>query len=81
MSPDKTTNDHIFVNSCNFSLTHFPQEIWMKFMVSNSQTISVTDGCGISCENDLRWMSQGGRLNKNDRLTRYGDSHVKDKTS
>ena len=23
----------------------------------------------------------GGRLNKKDRLTRYGDSHVKDKTS
>ena len=24
---------------------------------------------------------QGGRLNKKDGLTRYGDSHVKDKTS
>ena len=23
----------------------------------------------------------GGRLNKKDRFTRYGDSHVKDKTS
>ena len=30
------------------------------------------------------WMPQkltGGRLNKKDGLTRYGDSHVKDKTS
>ena len=27
------------------------------------------------------WSSPGGRLNKKDGLTRYGDSHVKDKTS
>ena len=26
-------------------------------------------------------MEAGGRLNKKDGLTRYGDSHVKDKTS
>ena len=26
-------------------------------------------------------MTPGGRLNKKDGLTRYGDSHVKDKTS
>ena len=26
-------------------------------------------------------LSPGGRLNKKDSLTRYGDSHVKDKTS
>ena len=26
-------------------------------------------------------MQSGGRLNKKDGLTRYGDSHVKDKTS
>ena len=26
-------------------------------------------------------MPSGGRLNKKDGLTRYGDSHVKDKTS
>ena len=26
-------------------------------------------------------MKSGGRLNKKDGLTRYGDSHVKDKTS
>ena len=27
------------------------------------------------------WWLSGGRLNKKDGLTRYGDSHVKDKTS
>ena len=27
------------------------------------------------------WLTSGGRLNKKDGLTRYGDSHVKDKTS
>ena len=27
------------------------------------------------------WQHSGGRLNKKDGLTRYGDSHVKDKTS
>ena len=27
------------------------------------------------------YLNPGGRLNKKDGLTRYGDSHVKDKTS
>ena len=30
---------------------------------------------------DRKSQSSGGRLNKKDGLTRYGDSHVKDKTS
>ena len=30
---------------------------------------------------DIMISSPGGRLNKKDGLTRYGDSHVKDKTS
>ena len=30
---------------------------------------------------DSSWLISGGRLNKKDGLTRYGDSHVKDKTS
>ena len=29
----------------------------------------------------IEWEQSGGRLNKKDRLTGYGDSHVKDKTS
>ena len=32
-------------------------------------------------ENKIRQLLPGGRLNKKDGLTRYGDSHVKDKTS
>ena len=30
---------------------------------------------------DVKYAEPGGRLNKKDGLTRYGDSHVKDKTS
>ena len=33
------------------------------------------------CEVDIIIATPGGRLNKKDGLTRYGDSHVKDKTS
>ena len=36
--------------------------------------------CVESKKNLFMW-SPGGRLNKKDGLTRYGDSHVKDKTS
>ena len=46
----------------------------MKFFQANFQ--ANVDGRGISCE-----FHSGGRLNKKDGLTRYGDSHVKDKTS
>ena len=35
---------------------------------------------GDAYEKELKWQS-GGRLNKKDGLSRYGDSHVKDKTS
>ena len=38
-----------------------------------------SDKCiAVPCQYD---MVPGGRLNKKDGLTRYGDSHVKDKTS
>ena len=30
---------------------------------------------------NINSLQPGGRLNKKDGLTRYGDSHVKDKTS
>ena len=32
-------------------------------------------------KNVFLYLDTGGRLNKKDGLTRYGDSHVKDKTS
>ena len=41
--------------------------------------------CEVECTFDIYYSfverSPGGRLNKKDGLTRYGDSHVKDKTS
>ena len=37
--------------------------------------------CIISDELFKLVLKTGGRLNKKDGLTRYGDSHVKDKTS
>ena len=36
---------------------------------------------GKSCVPPWKQQKPGGRLNKKDGLTRYGDSHVKDKTS
>ena len=33
------------------------------------------------CNDNARTLESGGRLNKKDVLTRYGDSHVKDKTT
>ena len=35
----------------------------------------------LDLESELDHLTPGGRLNKKDGLTRYGDSHVKDKTS
>ena len=37
--------------------------------------------CTFSVISQYKKMMQGDRLNKKDGLTRYGDSHVKDKTS
>ena len=44
----------------------------MSFMTSDSQSWKAAM---------VTRMTSGGRLNKKDGLTRYGDSHVKDKTS
>ena len=35
----------------------------------------------MNCKDLKKVSTPGGRLNKKDGLTRYGDSHVKDKTS
>ena len=39
--------------------------------------------CPLNDMDDIKFMvtGSGGRLNKKEGLTRYGDSHVKDKTS
>ena len=39
----------------------------------------LTENCVKICVSMI--LTSGGRLNKKDGLTRYGDSHVKDKTS
>ena len=53
-----------------------------KFNCNVPEFIMLVD---ISSSNYLRLLTlspaSGGRLNKKDGLTRYGDSHVKDKTS
>ena len=62
----------------HFSLGHTP--------VTSHSTVQfylnwfVFDLCGILYMKPLA-PEAGGRLNKKDGLTRYGDSHVKDKTS
>ena len=55
-------------------LIFFQEEIlWKGFWAPVS---CLWQSCG-----ELPVRSPGGRLNKKDGLTRYGDSHVKDKTS
>ena len=54
-----------------FSLHYFLQSLDEEFLQIKSH---VSLFFGIKLES-------GGRLNKKDGLTRYGDSHVKDKTS
>ena len=55
----------------------------------NSTLVPVMTWCRAACNEPITWPNvdqhhlrrTGGRLNKKDGLTRYGDSHVKDKTS
>ena len=50
--------------------------------VISYQVISRMEGALIrATEREAVILLTGGRLNKKDGLTRYGDSHVKDKTS
>ena len=49
-------------------------EVLHKFPESDHRPVSLSLTCSSS-------ITPGGRLNKKDGLTRYGDSHVKDKTS
>ena len=66
-----TILDAIFLNTLSrFPFRYWPMtlSIWWKFMTK------------ITCIS-LSLINTGGHLNKKDGLTRYGDSHVKDKTS
>ena len=54
------------------NLSGSTDEVWNEFVIPSI--------CYWACD----WLSMlvpGDRLNKKDGLTRYGDSHVKDKTS
>ena len=61
----------LFWNSCFKSLEVFYN--WSENTVANIQLNMHSFGTVLCCS--------GGRLNKKDGLTRYGNSHVKDKTS
>ena len=50
----------------------------MAAILSWSQCVNKSTGCNYT---SMPKTQTGGRLNKKDGLTRYGDSHVKDKTS
>ena len=45
------------------------------------QSIAIATDASGTATNVIQILFPGGRLNKKDGLTRYGDSHVKDKTS
>ena len=56
--------------------------IWINFVIViffQSSTLNILTLHDILYQNQQQ--AAGGRLNKKDGLTRYGDSHVKDKTS
>ena len=58
--------------------------IRLKAISSNSfksQKCIVALSVGSNVRHGVDYLHSGGRLNKKDGLTRYGDSHVKDKTS
>ena len=54
----------------------------MVYILRHRHTFKLEEPQDLSRFCRLFWLlSSGGRLNKKDGLTRYGDSHVKDKTS
>ena len=67
----------------NFSQWHrsFQRKLrshWLKFLRHVAMTLVIQDPALVQI---MAWRRPGGRLNKKDGLTRYGNSHVKDKTS
>ena len=75
MSLRKMTSGKIFANGYNeimmnvFHLQEYNASLGPQHLSNDASFV-------IFCIKDA-----GGRLNKKDGLTRYGDSHVKDKTS
>ena len=75
-----------------WSMSSDQQETWKKTSLTLSLALCPADNIELEVLGHLqvqRWpswgcsinMGPGGRLNKKDGLTRYGNSHVKDKTS
>ena len=54
--------------------------IWPNTNVASEIKYIITHIAKWSRQTDEKRSKPGGRLNKKDGLTRYGDSHVKDKT-
>ena len=53
-----------------------------KYTADSPRTLSISKSiCSIVVQQSCFETPSGGRLNKKDGLTRYGNSHVKDKTS
>ena len=88
-------NKMYICSCCALFLYYSPLEIGMnhlsKFFRVASLTIMWLYNCSRAIEGRLlllvfttslrKFLTSGGRLNKKDSLTRYGNSHVKDKTS
>ena len=53
----------------------------LEFDRPGRDACQIVEGLKKSKPESLGFQTSGGRLNKKDGLTRYGDSHVKDKTS
>ena len=62
------------VVGCNCGIT---VDDWIEYFMNLRACVHV---CLCVCDCSKMWYP-GGRLNKKDGLTRYGNSHVKDKTS
>ena len=59
-------------------VAHFPASVSVSFQLLFSQNTMIDLG---ALKHYIIGNIPGGRLNKKDGLTRYGNSHVKDKTS
>ena len=66
------------ISSDIFILVGWPLYVYV-FVICFTEVICMTAFYKYLCT--ARTFQSGGRLNKKDGLTRYGDSHVKDKTS
>ena len=67
----------IYGTKCQVKYVHFKAVILIHILL----TLDDIQRYAFRVESQMTLRDPGGRLNKKDGLTRYGDSHVKDKTS